>query len=109
MPLYVMTSTLNARPETHSPDALAGLGRQVGNTLHQLCPDVTWLGNYATLGPHDYVDILSAPDHHTAMKVQLAVRIFGQASTAMWPATRSPIAWRWSPAAVDTAGREASS
>ena len=39
------------------------------------------MGNYAVLGPWDYLDILEASDSEAATKVALLVRSFGHAHT----------------------------
>jgi uncharacterized protein with GYD domain len=51
------------------------------------CPGVEWVGNYAILGPWDYLDIFRAPDIETAMKVATLIRTFGHAQTEVWPGT----------------------
>jgi uncharacterized protein with GYD domain len=60
--------------------------RAVGH-IEQECPDVTWIHSYAVLGPYDYLDIFTAPDIDTAMKVSAIIRTFGRAHSEIWGAT----------------------
>jgi hypothetical protein len=39
------------------------------------------------LGPADYLDIFTAPDIESAMKVATVIRTFGHATTEIWGAT----------------------
>jgi uncharacterized protein with GYD domain len=55
--------------------------------LKRDCPGVTWLVNYAVLGPCDYLDIFEVPDVDTATKVSLLVRSFRHATTQTWVVT----------------------
>jgi uncharacterized protein with GYD domain len=65
---------------------IEGKARIVQKKIKECCPMVIWLGNYAILGPWDYVDIFQAPDMKTAMKVAALVRSYGGAHTEVWPA-----------------------
>jgi uncharacterized protein with GYD domain len=69
------------------PESVVDLNRQVEERIKQECPGVTWLANYAVLGPCDYLDIFEAPDVDTATKVSLLVRSFGHATTETWVVT----------------------
>ena len=55
--------------------------------IQEECPQVTWLSNYAVTGHYDYLDIFTAPDLDTAMKVSLLIRSFGRAYSEIWAAT----------------------
>jgi uncharacterized protein with GYD domain len=76
-----------------SPEALTEprrvreLSGQVEERIKRECPSVKWVGNYAVLGPCDYLDVFEAPDAETATKVSLLVRSFGHATTETWLAT----------------------
>lgn len=75
-------------PESlHSPDSFEKLEQMVIDRIRSECPEVTWLANYAILGPWDYLDIFSAPDNETAMKVSSLIRTFGHARAEIWAAT----------------------
>ena len=65
---------------------LEQLERSAVEHVQQQCPNVRWLHSYAVLGRPDYVDIFTAPDVETAMKVSALVRTFGAADTEIWPA-----------------------
>jgi uncharacterized protein with GYD domain len=69
------------------PESVVDLNRQVEDRIKRECPGVTWLANYAVLGPCDYLDIFEAPDVDTATKVSLLVRSFGHATTETWVVT----------------------
>ena len=62
------------------------LERSAVDHVQQVCPNVHWLHSYAVLGRPDYVDVFTAPDIETAMKVSALVRTFGGADTEVWPA-----------------------
>ena len=86
MATYMMMTRLS--PEAlRNPDSVETLNQAVEGRIKQECPDVSWLANYAVLGPCDYVDIFEAPDSETATKVSLLVRSFGHATTETWVAT----------------------
>lgn len=65
---------------------LEELERSAVDQVTQQCPNVHWLQSFAVLGRPDYVDIFTAPDIETAMKVSALVRTFGAADTEIWPA-----------------------
>ncbi len=86
MSTYVMMTKLSPEALTR-PGSVADLNKQVEDRIRGECPGVKWLGNYAVLGPCDYLDIFEAPDVDTATKVALLVRSFGHATTETWVAT----------------------
>lgn len=86
MGTFVMLTRLS--PEAlKKPEAVAQLNREVEERIKKDCPGVTWVANYAVLGPCDYLDIFDAPDTETATKVALLVRSFGHGTTETWVAT----------------------
>jgi len=55
---------------------------------HLECPPcVEWAASYALTGPWDYLDLFRAPDHETATKVAILVRLGAHAHVELWPAT----------------------
>ena len=87
MGTYIMLTRLS--PEAVAkPQSVTQLNKQVEGRIKKECPGVTWLANYAVLGPCDYLDIFEAPDVDTATKVSLIVRSFGHATTETWIATQ---------------------
>lgn len=86
MTTYVMLTRLSPEALTR-PQAVQELNRQVEDRIRKECPQVKWLGNYAVLGPCDYLDIFEAPDPETATRLALLVRSFGHATTETWVAT----------------------
>ena len=86
MALYIMQTRLSPEALTR-PEGVAELNTRVEECIKRECPQVKWVGNYAVLGPCDYLDIFEAPDAETATKVALLVRSFGHATTETWLAT----------------------
>jgi len=89
MPTFIMLTHLAPTALT-SPQSLEELERLAVKRIQAECPQVEWLQNYAILGKYDYLDIFTAPDIETAMKVSTVIRTFGHAHTEVWPATE----WR---------------
>jgi uncharacterized protein with GYD domain len=83
---YIMLTRLSPEALTR-PGSIADLNKKVEDRIRQECPGVKWIGNYAVLGPCDYLDIFEAPDADTATRVALLVRSFGHATTETWIAT----------------------
>ena len=71
-----------------SPQSLEELEEQVKERISSECPQVEWVHNYAILGACDYLDIFTAPDLETAMKVSTIVRTYGHAHTEIWTAAQ---------------------
>lgn len=86
MATFIMLTRL-AHGALKSPEGLERLERQVADRISAECPEVEWVGSYATLGPYDYVDIFQAPDNEIATKVATIIRTFGHAQTETWAAT----------------------
>ncbi|HEV8675704.1 MAG TPA: GYD domain-containing protein [Methylomirabilota bacterium] len=85
MATYVVLTRLT--PESvKSPGDLRRLEKAVSERIRKECPEVKWIANYAILGPHDYLDIVEAPDEATVAKVVMIIRSFGHATTETWTA-----------------------
>jgi uncharacterized protein with GYD domain len=86
MATYIMLTRLS--PDAlKRPESVGDLNKQTEERIKKECPGVKWVGNYAVLGPCDYVDIFEAPDSDAATKVALLIRSFGHATTETWVAT----------------------
>lgn len=72
--------------EVHPTFSVVKKEKHAVEKIKELCPSVKWLSNYAVTGPWDYVDIFSAPDQETAMRVSALIRHYGGAHTEVWPA-----------------------
>jgi uncharacterized protein with GYD domain len=72
--------------EVHPSFSVQEKSQSVKEKVRELCPDVTWLANYALLGPWDFLDIFQAPNVETAIKLAALVRSYGGAHTEVWPA-----------------------
>jgi len=86
MSLFIMLTRLS-HEALKSPSSLENLERNVKERIEAECPDVKWKGNYAVLGPCDYLDIFEASDNDAATKVATIIRTFGHAETETWCAT----------------------
>jgi uncharacterized protein with GYD domain len=86
---FIMLTRLS--PEAlRSPGNLEELEKRTTEQIRRECPQVEWLNNFAILGPCDYLDIFTAPDVETAMRVATIIRTYGHATTEVWTATE----WR---------------
>jgi uncharacterized protein with GYD domain len=86
MQTFVLLTRLS--PEAlKSPTSLEDFEKRAVERISQECPEVTWLHNYVLLGPYDYLDMFTAPDFDSALKVSALIRTFGRAHSEIWAAT----------------------
>lgn len=76
-----------------APDAFANpysfkqLASAVSQTIKEECPNVRWIGSYATLGRYDVIDIVEADDPREVERVALVIRSVGHSITETLAAT----------------------
>jgi uncharacterized protein with GYD domain len=86
MASFVMLTRVDPEPGK-GPAQFEALEKAVKTEVERSCPGVQWVCNYAVAGPYDYLDIFTAPDVETAMKLAMLVRTHGHATVEIWPAT----------------------
>jgi uncharacterized protein with GYD domain len=85
MSIFIMLTKLS--PVKQSPAEMESLEKKVAEKIRAECPELTWVHNYAILGPWDYVDVFEAPGIDLAFRASTIVRSFGHAHTEIWAAT----------------------
>lgn len=86
MATFIMLTKLN--PEARlSTSPLHHLAEEILACIRRDCPGVEWKQRFAVLGRIDILDVFSAPDIESAMKVATIVRTMSHAATEVWGAT----------------------
>jgi len=86
MATFIMLTRLSHQA-IQSPASFKDLSHKVMERIRKDCPEVEWKKSFVVLGPADYLDIFTAPDIESAMKVATVIRTFGHATTEVWAAT----------------------
>ena len=84
MPTFILATKL-APDALKDADARRKMGHRWLKKVEAACPDVKWLGHYATLGRFDFIDIYEAGSAATAQRVALISRSEGAVSAETWP------------------------
>ena len=85
MPTYILLTKLSAGaggPQRNAEE----VGKEIGRRVRAHCPGVVWKAHYATLGPHDFMDIFEAKDEAQAGEVAYITGMVGHATTETWTA-----------------------
>lgn len=85
MSIFILLTRL-INEEVHPSFSFITKEKEVVETIGKYLPKVKWIGNYAVMGPWDYLDIFEAEDMEMAIKVSTLVRYYGGAHTEVWPA-----------------------
>lgn len=86
MATFIMLTKLN--PEArHASSSMHRMAEEILECIRRDCPGVEWKQRFAVLGRVDILDVFSAPDIETAMRVATVVRTMSQAATEIWGAT----------------------
>ncbi|MFX1674890.1 GYD domain-containing protein [Paraburkholderia sp. A2WS-5] len=85
MPEFILMTRLSADGLRSGVNAEAHEERAL-ERIASACPGVEWKHSYATLGQYDFLDIFSAPDLETAMRVSALMRTLGRSYSEVWPA-----------------------
>jgi len=88
MQTFILLTRL-IREEVHPSFTLRATAKEISIKIKEHLATVEWIANYSVIGPWDYLDIFTAPDLETAMKLSVLVRYYGGAHTEVW----SAVAW----------------
>jgi uncharacterized protein with GYD domain len=83
MPMFALMTRLTA-DALHDAGGRRAMGKEWLKKVKECCPDVTWIGHYAILGPYDFMDIYDAPDIETAHRISIISRAEGAVTAESW-------------------------
>lgn len=83
MPTFILLTKISS---SAAQEGLEELKEEVETKARQLCPKLVWKACYAISGPHDYLDIIEAPDIESVMTLSSIMRTSGIGVTETWPA-----------------------
>ena len=85
MPTFILLTRVSP-DSVEAPRGFQVLEEEVAERVGKACPELKWIANYALTGPYDYLDIFTAPDLESAMRVSALVRSYGRSHSELWPA-----------------------
>ena len=85
MPEFILMTRLSADALRSGRNAEAHEERAL-ERIAGAFPGVEWKHSYAMLGQYDFLDVFSAPDMETALRVSALMRTLGRSHSEVWPA-----------------------
>lgn len=85
MPDFILMTRLSAEALRSGVNAEANEERAL-ERIAGACPGIEWKHSFAMLGQYDFLDVFSAPDIETAMRVSALMRTLGRSHSEVWPA-----------------------
>jgi uncharacterized protein with GYD domain len=90
MPDFLMFTRLSSENIRSAEEAEKREQRTL-EAIRKNCPGIEWKESYALMEPDDFLDIFTADDMETALKVSALVRKSGCSHSEIWPAVERQV------------------